>query len=87
MKNLLSLQSITDTGTIMATTTITRAERVKIINEMINQVSTKDLPELEKQINLFLLMLEARHLKKSVKKNNLTMKEIVEEVKAVRHGK
>ncbi len=86
MKNLLSLQPITNTGNIMATT-ITRSERVRNINEMISQVSTKDLPELERQINLFLIMLEARRLKKSVKKNTLTMKEIVEEVKAVRHGK
>lgn len=60
---------------------------INSINEMIDQVPAKDLPELERQINLFLLMLEARRLKKTVKKNNLTMKEIVAEVKAVRHGK
>lgn len=60
---------------------------INSINEMIDRVPAKDLPELERQINLFLLMLEARRLKKTVKKNNLTMKEIVAEVKAVRHGK
>ena len=60
---------------------------INSINEMIDQVPAKDLPELERQINLFLLMLEARRLKKTLKKNNLTMKEIVAEVKAVRHGK
>lgn len=60
---------------------------INSINEMIDRVPAKDLPELERQINLFLLMLDARRLKKTVKKNNLTMKEIVAEVKAVRHGK
>lgn len=30
--------------------------------------------------------MEADTLKKSVKKNNVTMKDIVEEVKKVRHG-
>lgn len=72
---------------IMATANTTRNSMINSINEMIDQVPAKDLPELERQINLFLLMLEARRLKKTVKKNNLTMKEIVAEVKAVRHGK
>lgn len=71
----------------MATANTTRNSMINSINEMIDQVPAKDLPELERQINLFLLMLEARRLKKTVKKNNLTMKEIVAEVKAVRHGK
>ena len=72
---------------IMATANTTRNSMINSINEMIDRVPAKDLPELERQINLFLLMLEARRLKKTVKKNNLTMKEIVAEVKAVRHGK
>lgn len=71
----------------MATANTTRNSMINSINEMIDRVPAKDLPELERQINLFLLMLEARRLKKTVKKNNLTMKEIVAEVKAVRHGK
>ena len=42
--------------------------------------------ELEIQLKRMLLLMKAEKLKKSVEKNNITIKEIVEEVKKVRHG-
>lgn len=66
--------------------TATRAERVKNINEMISQVPTRNLAEIEKKINLYLAMLQAKRMDATVKKNNITLEEIVDEVKKVRHG-
>jgi hypothetical protein len=50
----------------------------------VTQLATNQQQELEKQLKLMLLWEEARRLDNSVEKNNITMKEIVEEVKKVR---
>ena len=70
----------------MATMTETRAGRVKKIYLMIEKIPTRNLEYIEKKINLYLLALEAKRMDSTVKKNNITMEEIVAEVKKVRHG-
>lgn len=70
----------------MATMTATREGRIKSINELIAQIPTRDLGELERRIRMYFLMLEARRLDATVKPNNLTMKDVVAEVKKMRCG-
>lgn len=71
---------------IMATMTATRKGRIDSINEIIAQIPTRNLSELERRIRMYFLMLEARRLDASVKPNNLTMEDIVAEVKKMRRG-
>ena len=70
----------------METMTPTRRGKIQSINEVIGKIPTRDLGDLERKIKMFLLMLEARRLDATVKPNDLTMKDIVAEVKKVRHG-
>lgn len=70
----------------MPTMTATRKGRINSINEIIAQIPTKDLSELERRVRMYFLMLEARRLDATVKPSNLTMKDIVAEVKKMRHG-
>ena len=65
MKNLLSLQREPQKTDTMATMTATREGRVKSINQMIEQVPTRNLLELENTIRLF---IKARHGKKTAAK-------------------
>lgn len=70
----------------MSTMTDTRKGRIQSINEIIDKIPTRDLGDLERKIKMFLIMPEARRLDATVQPNNLTMKDIVAEVKQVRHG-
>ena len=86
MKNLLSLQSESRIKRAMATAT-TRTERIKNIAMMADKLSSPELEELERQLKLFLLMIETQRFDAVPSKSTLTMKEIVEEVKKVRHAR
>ncbi len=66
--------------------TTTRTTRIERITTYVKRLPLDQLTELERQLERFFLLMEADTLKKSVKKNNVTMKDIVEEVKKVRHG-
>lgn len=70
----------------MATVTIDTNSTIERITLLVARLATKQQQELERQLKLMLLWEEARGLDNSVKDNNITMKEIVEEVKRVRHG-
>ena len=63
-------------------TTSVRAERIAWL---VSELPDNQQEELERQINKLLMMIEAEKLAKSTKKNKLTMKEIVDEVRKVRH--
>lgn len=60
-----------------------RIDRLVIL---INRMSARQQKELEIQLNKMLLLMKAGKLKKSIEKNDITIKDIVEEVKKVRHG-
>ena len=66
--------------------TTTRTTRIERITTYVKRLPLDQLTELERQLERLFLLMEADSLKKSVEKNNLTMKDIVEEVKKVRHG-
>jgi hypothetical protein len=70
----------------MESTTINTDSIIQRITILVTQLATNQQQELEKQLKLMLLWEEARRLDGSVEKNNITMKEIVEEVKKVRNG-
>ena len=70
----------------MATVTIDTNSTIERITLLVARLAAKQQQELERQLKLMLLWEEARGLDNSVKDNNITMKEIVEEVKRVRHG-
>ena len=70
----------------MTTIATTRAGKIENITSMLNRLPQKDLDELEKQLRALMLMLEAKHLDASVQQNDITMDEIVEEVKKVSYG-
>ncbi len=59
---------------------------IQRITFLVAQLATNQQQELEKQLRLMLLWEEAKRLNNSVEKNNITMREIVEEVKKVRNG-
>ena len=67
--------------------TVTRARRVNCINQIIDSIPTRNLGEIERMLKLYLNALEAKRMDATVKPNNITMEEIVAEVKKVRHGK
>ena len=52
---------------------------------MADKLSSPELEELERQLKLFLLMIETQRFDAVPSKSTLTMKEVVEEVKKVRH--
>ena len=70
----------------MESTTLNTDSIIQRITFLVTQLAANQQQELEKQLRLMLLWEEARGLDNSVKDNNITMKEIVEEVKRVRHG-
>lgn len=70
----------------MESTTLNTESLIQRITFLVTQLATNQQQELEKQLKLMLLWEEARRLDNSVEKNNITMKEIVEEVKKVRNG-
>ena len=67
--------------------TTTRTGKIDRITTYVKRLPSEQLDELERQLERLFLLMEAESLKKSVRKNNITMKEIVDEVKKVRHGK
>lgn len=70
----------------MATATLNTNSTIERISLLVARLAAKQQQELERQLELMLLWEEARQLDNSVKENDITMKEIVEEVKRVRHG-
>ena len=70
----------------MESTTINTDSIIQRITFLVTQLATNQQQELEKQLRLMLLWDEAKRLDNSVEKNNITMREIVEEVKKVRNG-
>ena len=68
----------------MESATLNTDSIIQRITFLVTQLATNQQQELEKQLKLMLLWEEARRLDNSVEKNNITMKEIVEEVKKVR---
>ena len=70
----------------MESTTLNTDSIIQRITFLVTQLAANQQQELEKQLRLMLLREEARGLDNSVKDNNITMKESVEEVKRVRHG-
>ena len=70
----------------MESTTINTDSIIQRITFMVTQLAANQQQELEKQLRLMLLWEEAKRLDNSVEKNNITMREIVEEVKKVRNG-
>ena len=70
----------------MENTTINTDSIIQRITFLVTQLAANQQQELEKQLRLMLLWEEAKRLDNSVEKNNITMREIVEEVKKVRNG-
>ena len=70
----------------MESTTINTDSIIQRITFLVTQLAANQQQELEKQLRLMLLREEAKQLDNSVEKNNITMREIVEEVKKVRNG-
>jgi hypothetical protein len=70
----------------MESTTINTDGIIQRITFLVTQLAANQQQELEKQLRLMLLWEEAKRLDNSVEKNNITMREIVEEVKKVRNG-
>lgn len=71
----------------MPTMTPTAVSRIDRIVMLISSMPARQQRELEIQLKRMLLLMKAEKLKKSVKKNNITIKEIVEEVNKVRDEK
>ena len=59
---------------------------IQRITFLVAQLATNQQQELEKQLKMMLLREEAKQLDSSVENNTITMKDIVEELKKVRHG-
>ena len=70
----------------MESTTLNTDSLIQRITFLVTQLATNQQQELEKQLKLMLLWQEAQRLDNSVEKNNITMREIVEEVKKVRES-
>lgn len=70
----------------MESATLNKDSIIQRITFLVTQLATNQQRELEKQLKLMLLWQEAQRLDNSVERNNITMKEIVEEVKKVRNG-
>ena len=76
----------TKTRNTMATTTVTREGKVRNIFLMLDKIPTRYLGDIERKIQLYLAALEAKRMDATVKKNNITMADIVAEVKKARNG-
>ena len=70
----------------MESATLNKDSIIQRITFLVTQLASNRQQELEKQLKLMLLRQEAQRLDNSVEKNNITMREIVEEVKKVRNG-
>ncbi|MBQ6770812.1 MAG: hypothetical protein IJP44_07550 [Bacteroidales bacterium] len=70
----------------MESATLNTDSIIQRITILVAQLATNQQQELEKQLRMMLLWEEAKRLDNSVEKNNITMREIVEEVKKVRNG-
>lgn len=70
----------------MESTTLNTDSLIQRITFLVTQLATNQQQELVKQLKLMLLWEEARRLDNSVERNDITMKEIVEEVKKVRES-
>ena len=70
----------------MESATLNKDSIIQRITFLVTQLATNQQRELEKQLRLMLLWEEARRLDNSVERNDITMREIVEEVKKVRNG-
>lgn len=57
------------------------------INILVKKLPAAQQVELEKQLSLLVLRNEAKRLEKSVVKNTVSMKEIINEVRKVRNAK
>ena len=62
------------------------SSRIDRLVILINRMPARQQKELEIQLNKMPLLMKAGKLKKSIEKNDITIKDIVEEVKKVRHG-
>ena len=71
----------------MSTMTATRAGRVNSIYRIIESIPTRNLAEIERRLRIYLTAIEAKRMDATVKPNNITMDEIVAEVKKVRHAR
>ena len=70
----------------MESATLSTDSIIQRITFLVAQLATNQQQELKKQLKLMLLWEEAQRLDNSVERNNITMREIVEEVKKVRNG-
>lgn len=70
----------------MESATLNTDSIIQRITILVAQLATNQQQELEKQLRMMLLWEEAKRLDNSVEKNIITMKDIVEELKKVRHG-
>ena len=61
-------------------------DRLQRINLMVSSLEEEQQVELEKQLRILLLLNQAQEIDGSVKKNDISMREIVEEVRKARHG-
>ena len=64
----------------------TTSDRLQRINLMVSSLEEEQQVELEKQLRILLLLNQAQEIDSSVKKNDISMREIVEEVRKARHG-
>ena len=69
-----------------ANTTTSDSDRLQRINLMVSSLEEEQQVELEKQLRILLLLNQAQKIDSSVKKNDISMREIVEEVRKARHG-
>ena len=67
-------------------TATTDNDRLQRINLMVSSLEEEQQVELEKQLRILLLLNQAQEIDSSVKKNDISMREIVEEVRKARHG-
>ena len=67
-------------------TTASANDRLQRINLLISSLEEEQQVELEKQLRILLLLDQAHEIDGSVKNNNISMREIVDEVRKARHG-
>ena len=67
-------------------TTTSNNDRLQRINLMVSSLEEEQQVELEKQLRILLLLNQAQEIDGSVKKNDISIREIVEEVRKARHG-
>ena len=67
-------------------TTASADDRLQRISLLISSLEEDQQVELEKQLRILLLLNQAQEIDGSVKNNNISMREIVDEVRKARHG-